>query len=188
MMRPAIVVSLLLVLAGCAAPDTAGSADQQVASRPVREPDVPYEPSPNHVVRAMLELAEVKPGDIVYDLGSGDGRIPISAARDFGARGVGIEIDPKLVARANANAEMAGVSDRVQFRTEDLFEADFSEATVVTLFLWPEVNIKLRPKLIAEVKPGTRVISHWHDMDEWEPARTEWVDGRRVYLWRIPAR
>jgi protein-L-isoaspartate O-methyltransferase len=188
MVRAGIVAALLLALAGCTATDVPTNSAERQASRPAREPDVPYEPSPHPVVRAMLELADVKPGDVVYDLGSGDGRIPIAAARDFGARAVGIEIDPKLVAKAVANAEKAGVSDRVQFRTEDLFEADFSEATVVTLFLWPEVNIKLRPKLFAELKPGTRVVSHWHDMDEWNPETARHVHGRNLYLWRIPER
>jgi ribosomal protein L11 methylase PrmA len=147
---------------------------------------VPYEPSSPRVVAQMLRIAGVTSRDIVYDLGSGDGRIPIAAARDFGARAVGIEIDPGLVARARENAQRAGVARRVTFRNEDLFEADFSEATVVTLFLWPEINIKLRPKLLASLKPGTRIVSHWHDMDEWQPERTIRINNIPIYLWRIP--
>jgi protein-L-isoaspartate O-methyltransferase len=149
---------------------------------------VPYEPSSPRVVAAMLKLAEVKSDDLVYDLGSGDGRIPISAARNHGARAVGIEIDPKLVERARKNAQAAGVTDRVTFRNEDLFEADFSDATVVTLFLSPEVNLKLRPKLLAGLRPGTRIVSHWHDMGSWKPERRIRIDGIPIYLWRIPPR
>jgi ribosomal protein L11 methylase PrmA len=133
----------------------------------------------------MLDLAQVKPGDVVYDLGSGDGRIPITAARDHGARSVGIDIDPKLVARARTNAAKVGVSERVTFINQDLFETDLSEATVVTLFLYPDVNLKLRPKLLAELRPGTRVVSHWHDMADWQPDRTIRVMDRPVYLWII---
>jgi precorrin-6B methylase 2 len=185
--RLAALAGLLLALASCTAAPVAGS-EQASATRPARKPDVPYEPSPYPVVRAMLELAEVKPGDIVYDLGSGDGRIPITAAREFGARAVGIELDPRLVARARENAQKEGVADRVEFRIGDLFEANIGDASVVTLFLWPEVNIKLRPKLLAELKPGTRVVSHWHDMDEWNPETARSVSGRPLYLWRIPER
>ncbi len=134
----------------------------------------------------MLKLAEVNENDLVYDLGSGDGRIPISAAKDFGARAIGIEIDPKLVWRANENARKAGVLDRVHFRNEDLFGADIGDATVVTLFLSAEANLRLRPKLLAELRPDTRVISHWHDMGDWQPDRTIRIGSRSIYLWRIP--
>jgi SAM-dependent methyltransferase len=185
MIRAAIGGVLALTAAGCTPADVAEPA---AAARPLRQPDVRYAPSPPRVVRAMLELAEVKPGDVVYDLGSGDGRIVIAAARDFGARGVGVEIDPQLVAVAEAGARRAGVAGRVQFRTADLFEADLGEATVVTLFLYPDVNLRLRPKLLAELRPGARVISHWHDMGDWRPDRTLRVDGRPVYLWRIRPR
>lgn len=135
----------------------------------------------------MLELAQVTEQDLVYDLGSGDGRIPIAAARDFGARGVGIEIDPKLVARAREKARKAGVTDRVTFRNEDLFTADFSDATVVALFLYPDVNMKLRPKLLRTLRPGTRVVSHYHSMGDWRPKAKIRVDGRAIYLWVVPA-
>jgi SAM-dependent methyltransferase len=135
----------------------------------------------------MLELAEVTERDLVYDLGSGDGRVPIAAARDFGARAVGIDIDPRLIAQSNANARKAGVADRVTFRNEDLFEADFSDATVVTLFLYPDVNMKLRPRLLKTLRPGTRVVSHWHSMGDWRPQETIQVEGRPIYLWIVPS-
>ena len=189
MRRSAVSVLLSLALAGCtAAPVPTDASEQPVAATPLRKPNVRYEPSPQLVVDAMLKLAEVKQNDLLYDLGSGDGRIPISAARDYGARAVGIDIDPKLVALANANARTAGVADRVQFRNQDLFEADISEATVVTLFLFPDVNLKLRPKLLAELKPGTRVISHWHNMGDWQPDHTVQIEGRPLYLWTIRER
>lgn len=148
--------------------------------------DVPYQPSPDEVVRGMLDMAKVGPGDFVIDLGSGDGRIPIEAARR-GARALGIEIDPALVGEAQANARAAGVEDRVQFRQQDLFEADLSQASVITLYLFPQVNLKLRPRLQA-LKPGTRIVSHNWDMGDWKPDRQEMIVGKRVYLWVIPER
>jgi len=184
----------VLALAVVATPDgpTAARADQAAApvapTKPLRRPDVRYEPSPPAIARTMLEMAGVTARDVVYDLGSGDGRIPIAAARDFGARAIGIDIDPALVARARANARAAGVADRVTFRNEDLFEADIDDATVVTLFLYPDVNLKLRPKLLAELRPGTRVVSHWHDMGDWRPDRTIRTRGRSIYMWVIPER
>ena len=159
-----------------------------VAQKPLRPPDVRYEPSPPEVVRAMLELAGVTSRDVVYDLGCGDGRIVITAAREFRARGVGIDIDPRRIAESQENARKAGVTGRVVFRNEDLFEADIREATVITLYLWPWVNLKLRPKLLRELKPGTRVVSHSHDMGDWKPEREIEVNGHKIYLWRIPPR
>jgi len=160
-----------------------------LAQKPaLRPPDVRYEPSPPEVVRAMLRLAEVTSRDVVYDLGCGDGRIVIMAAKEFGARGVGIDIDPQRIAESEANARQAGVERRVTFRNEDLFEADIGEATVVTLYLWPWVNLKLRPKLLKELKPGTRVVSHSHDMGDWKPERQIEANGHTIYLWRIPER
>jgi len=151
------------------------------------ESDVPFVESPQPVVDRMLEVANVNEDDVVYDLGSGDGRIPITAARDYGARGVGIEIKPDLVKRARKNARDAGVSDRVEFRQGDLFEADISDATVVTLYLLPSVNLELRPKLFRQLEPGTRIVSHDFDMDEWEPDTTvEASDSDTVYRWVIP--
>ena len=178
------LLASLTLAPGCSAPATETAA----TTRQLREPDVRYEPTPQEVVRQMLRLAEVGPGDVVYDLGSGDGRIPITAAREFGARGVGIEIQPALVSRAEANAREAAVTDRVSFRNEDLFEADFSEATVVTLFLYPDVNLRLRAKLLAELAPGTRVVSYWHDMGDWKPDRIDSARRATIYLWRIPPR
>jgi ribosomal protein L11 methylase PrmA len=135
----------------------------------------------------MLKLAKVTKNDVVYDLGCGDGRIVIAAAKQFGARGVGIDIDPKRIEESNTNAEKAGVTKLVRFIEADLFEADIHEATVVTLFLWPSVNLKLRPMLLQSLKPGTRVVSHSHDMGEWAPQERRDVNGARLYLWTIPA-
>jgi SAM-dependent methyltransferase len=148
--------------------------------------DVPYVPTPENVVDSMLVLAGVGTDDVVYDLGSGDGRIPIFAARTYGARGVGIEIKPDLVEEARANAREAGVADRVTFRQGDLFEADLSGATVVTLYLLPDVNRQLRPRLFEQLDPGDRVVSHDFDMDEWEPDTTIRVSQSTLYLWTIP--
>ena len=181
-----LVLFLALALAACGPVAGASAEPAAVPVRPTHKPDVRYDPSPPRVVRAMLNLAAVTATDVVSDLGSGDGRVPIAAAADHGARGVGIEIDPSLVARARANAERAGVADRVTFREGDLFKADIGDATVVTLFLSPTVNLQLRPKLLAELKPGTRVVSHYHDMGDWKPARKITVDYRPVYLWVVP--
>ena len=158
---------------------------QQTAPR--RSPDVPYVPTPQPVVDAMLKLGEVKKGDILYDLGSGDGRIPITAAKTFGVRGTGIDINPERIAEAEANAKKEQVTDRVKFLNQDLFEANISDATVVTLYLLPSINLKLRPKLFKDLKPGTRIVSHSFDMGEWQPEKRIEVDGRYLYLWRIPA-
>jgi len=169
----------LLVLLSAA---TAGAQ----AFKGTKQPDVRYVPSPDSVVDAMLELAHVTAGDVVYDLGSGDGRIPIAAAKRYGAFGVGVEIDAKLNRRAEDNAKAAGVVDRVRFLTEDLFEADISQATVVTLFLLPRVNQELMPKLRRELRPGTRVVSHQFDMGEqWPPEKSQDVNGLTIYLWTI---
>ena len=155
---------------------------------PKRQPDVWWEPTTDPVVTAMLKLAGVKKGDVVYDLGCGDGRIVIAAAKQFGARGVGIDIDPQRIAESNDNARKAGVTAMVTFREEDLFEVDFRDATVVTLFLWPSLNLKLRPKLLKELKPGTRIVSHSHDMGDWPAEKQETVEGARIFLWTIPQR
>lgn len=181
------VLLLVIALAACS-PAGPNAVGESRAANALREPDVRYEPSPMPVVHAMLRLAETGPRDLVYDLGSGDGRIPITAARDYGARGVGVDIDPRRIAEANANAREAGVTDRVSFRNEDLFEANFSDATVVTLFLYRDVNLKLRPRLLAELRPGTRVVSYWHDMGDWEPERTTRMERADIYLWTIPPR
>lgn len=148
--------------------------------------DVPYVPTPQEVVDRMLKVADVGADDVVYDLGSGDGRFVITAAKKYGARGVGIEIDPKRIEEAQANAREAGVTDLVEFRQGDLFKADISEATVVTLYLLPSVNVKLRPKLFEELSPATPVVSHDFDMGDWEPERTIEMNGDTIYLWTIP--
>jgi precorrin-6B methylase 2 len=152
-----------------------------------RKPDVPYEPTEPEVVKTMMDLAGVKPGDVVYDLGCGDGRILVEAARR-GARAVGVDIDPERVREARANAKAAGVEDRVEVREGDLFETDVRPATVVALFLWPAVNLKLRPRLLAELAPGSRIVSYWHDMGDWKPVRTVEAGRARVYLWIVPER
>ncbi len=155
---------------------------------PKRSPDVPYVPTPQEVVYGMLQLAEVNTGDVVYDLGCGDGRMVITAARKYGARGVGIDINPERIKEARENARKAGVTDKVTFLEQDLFTANFSEATVVTLYLLPSVNMKLRPRLLQELKPGSRVVSHSFDMEDWKPDKTIQVNGRNVYYWVIPVR
>ena len=158
---------------------------------------VPFITTPDHVTMVMLELAAVKAGDFVIDLGSGDGRIVITAAKSFDARGLGVEIVPDLVLRSQANARKAGVADRAEFRVQDLFKTDLSAATVITMYLLPEVNLQLRPQILA-LKPGTRIVSHDWDMGDWQPDRTRVVDvpdkkvGReklsRIHLWIVPAR
>jgi SAM-dependent methyltransferase len=149
--------------------------------------DVPYVPTPQSVVDRMLEMAQVDADDIVYDLGCGDGRIVVTAARDRGARGVGIDIDPQRIRESNENARMAGVTDKVEFRVEDLFITDFSETTVLTLYLLPAVNMELRPKILSELKPGSRVVSHDFDMGEWEPDQSEMLDYSAIFFWVVPA-
>jgi len=149
-------------------------------------PEVPFVPSSHEVVGQMLKLAEVKPGDVVYDLGCGDGRIVIAAAKDFGARSVGVDINPERIRESQENAEKAGVAGRVKFVEGDLFQADISKATVVTLYLLPDVNLRLRPKLLQDLKPGTRVVSHSFDMGDWKPEKTVELNGRTLYRWIIP--
>jgi tRNA G37 N-methylase Trm5 len=161
---------------------------QQAKKSELRTPDVIYVPTPPEVVEEMLKIAGVKKGDVLYDLGSGDGRIPVAAAKKYGIRAVGIDIDPDRIREANENAKNSGVEKLVRFRNEDLFKADFHEATVVTLYLLPDLNVKLRPRLWSELKPGTRVVSHQFDMGDWAPEKTVELNGRTIYFWRIPAR
>ena len=176
-----LVVSVLLLLAI----PMLGFAQQQEKTSP-RAPDVIFVPTPQEVVDEMLKVAGVHKGDVLYDLGSGDGRIPVTAATRFGIRAVGIDIDPDRIAEANANAKKAGVTKLVQFRNQDLFKADFREATVVTLYLLPDLNVKLRPRLWSELKPGTRIVSHQFDMGDWKPAKTIELNGRTIYFWTVP--
>jgi SAM-dependent methyltransferase len=148
--------------------------------------DVPYVPTPQPVVDKMLELARVGKNDTLFDLGCGDGRIVVTAAKAHGARGTGIDLDPARIAEAKENAKKAGVSDRAQFRVGDLFKTDFSSATVVTLYLLPTINAKLRPQLWKQLKIGTRVVSHAFDMGaEWPAEKTADIDGRTIYYWTI---
>ena len=160
----------------------------QAPPQPARKPDVFYAPTPQDVVDAMLKLARVTAQDVIYDLGSGDGRIPVTAARVYGARGVGIDLDPVLIREAQDNARKAGVASKVQFRTADLFTSDIGPATVVTLYLTPFLNFQLLPKLNRELKPGTRVVSQSFDMGGPKPKTTIDVSGRPVYLWVVPIR
>ena len=165
-----------------AAPAAAGQA---ASGSKLREPDVIYVPTPPEVVDAMLKMANVTSSDVVYDLGSGDGRIPIAAAQKFGARAVGIDINPVRIKEAMENHAKSGVGDKVRFLNQDLFETDLSPATVITLYLLPSLNQKLMPKL-KQLKPGTRIVSHSFDMGtEWPPERTQDVNGRVVYYWTI---
>ncbi|MDB5903305.1 MAG: putative methylase family [Betaproteobacteria bacterium] len=162
---------------------------QAPAAAPVRRsPDVIFVPTPNEVVDKMLEMAKVTAKDTVYDLGCGDGRIVITAAQKFGARAVGIDIDPRRIAEAQANAKAAKVTDKVRFVEGDLFEADIGDATVVSLYLLTRLNEKLKPKLMSDLKPGTRVVSHAFDMGDWKPEATAHVASSTVYLWRIPGK
>jgi len=155
------------------------------AQRMQRTPDIHFVPTPMPVVDGMLRLAGVGPKDVVYDLGSGDGRIVIAAAKR-GARGVGIELDPSLVAESTRAAKTAGVASRVQFIEGDIFRTDVSAASVVTLYLLSEINERLRPKLLRELKPGARIVSHRFRMGDWEPDRSLKVNGEDVWLWLVP--
>jgi SAM-dependent methyltransferase len=150
-----------------------------------RRPDVIFVPTPEDVVDEMLKVANVTGKDVLYDLGSGDGRIPITAAKRFGTRGLGIDIDPDRIKEANENLRKAGVGDKVKFVQGDLFELDLSPATVITLYLLPALNLKLRPKLL-KLKPGTRIVSHDFDMGDWKPEKHVKVGTRSVYFWTVP--
>jgi SAM-dependent methyltransferase len=164
-------------------------AGQQPA--PPRKPDVIYVPTPHEVVAVMLRLAELDSKDVLYDLGCGDGRIPIMAAKEYGARAVGVDIDPQRITEARENARKEGVTDRVRIVEADLFETDLREATAVTLYLLPELNLRLRPKLLEELKPGTPIISHAFHMGDWTPEEQLEVQGpdrtHTLYKWRVPA-
>jgi len=166
------------------------------APKPARNPDVPYVPTTEPAVREMLKLANVTKNDTLYDLGCGDGRIVIEAAKQYGTRGVGIDIDPQRIQEARQNAKTAGVSHLVRFEENDLFAADFRPATVVTLFLLPQINLKLRPKLLKDLKPGTRVVSNTFDMGDWKAEKETSIEegpesefsglSQKFYLWTIP--
>jgi precorrin-6B methylase 2 len=183
MLRAAVaVLSLALLSAGCAHAPPAG----EPAGATVVAGDVPFVPTPPEVVSAMLRLAEVRGGDVVYDLGCGDGRIVIAAARDHGARGVGIELDPALVAEAERAAARAGVSGLVSFRQADLLATDLGEATVVTLYLGDKLNLLLRAKLLSELRPGARIVSHNFAMGDWRPDEMARAGWHQLYRWNVP--
>jgi SAM-dependent methyltransferase len=181
----AVLVSAIAVAAasGCDRSPAPGQAA-------LRAPDVAYEPTPYSVVAEMLKLAQVGANDVVYDLGCGDGRIVIAAVKQFGARGVCVDIDPQRIEESRANAQRSGTAGRIVFVHQDLFETDIGDATVVTLFLWPSVNQKLRPKLRRELKPGTRVVSYVHSMGDWPPQEARNVESarasRKLFLWIVP--
>jgi ribosomal protein L11 methylase PrmA len=179
-----LAAALSIVVVGLL--DISPALAQTVA--PSRRPDVIYVPTPEPVVEAMLQVANVTKNDVVYDLGCGDGRIPVTAARKYGARGVCFDIDPERIKEANANVAKNNVGSLVKVVQGDLFEQDLSGATVITLYLLPSLNVKLMPKLMKELKPGTRIVSHAFDMGDWKPEKELDVDGRKVYYWTIPKR
>ncbi len=149
---------------------------------------VPFVPTPQDVVEGMLELAQVKKGDVVYDLGSGDGRIVVTAAKKYGVRAVGFEIDPDLIKQSREAVRKEGLEHLAEIREQDILTVDLSGATVVTMYLLPDVNMRLRPNVLSQLKPGSRVVSHAFDMGDWKPDKVERVNGRTVYLWTIPER
>jgi len=192
MMPPLVLAALLFAGTACAQDKSAACVPARGTATPgiaeMHEAEALYLPTPHHVVEAMLRLARVSQADVVYDLGSGDGRIPIAAAQVYGARGVGIELDGRMIERARCNAREAGFERLVDFRQEDLFGADLREATVVTLFLFPEMVQRLMPKLRAELRPGTRIVSHRFGPSTWLPDRTVEAAGHPLLLWIVPAR
>jgi SAM-dependent methyltransferase len=188
MVRCAFTLAALVALTGVLPSGTSAQSRMSAQPRMKAEPTLIYVPTPQNVVDKMLEVAKVTKDDYVFDLGSGDGRIPITAAARYGARGFGVDINPKLVAEARANAKMAGVADRVEFRRQDLFRTSVREATVVGLYLFVWANEKLRPRLISELRPGSRIVAHDFPIgDDWKPDLAEDVENRTVYLWYVPA-
>ena len=180
---PTLAVALLLVVA---------VAGAQSPTAETKQLDVPYVPTHESLVNEMLRMAKVGKNDVLYDLGSGDGRIVITAARKFGTRGIGYDLDPDRIKEARENAERAGVTDRVRFEQQDIFTAKISDATVVTMYLLPDVNMRLRPKLLSELKPGTRIVSHNYDLGDWKPVQRKEMDvsgvSHTLYLWVVPSR
>ncbi len=179
-----LALAVTVIVAGL--PSVTTSFAQTAA--PARRPDVIFVPTPEAVVEAMLQVANVTKNDIVYDLGCGDGRIPVTAAKKYGARGVCFDIDPQRIKEANERVAANNVGNLVKVIEGDLFEQDLSGATVITLYLLPSLNVKLMPKLMKELKPGTRIVSHAFDMGDWKPEKELDVDGRKVYFWTIPKR
>jgi len=177
-------LSPLLYALSTATLAVASMGPSQAQQRP--QLDVPYIKTPEAVVDRMLEMGQVGPDDYLIDLGSGDGRIPIAAALKHGTRGLGVDLDPARTEEATAAAQEAGVAGQVKFRTENLFDTDLSQATVISMYLFPEINLRLRPELL-KLKPGTRIVSHAFHMDEWTPERHDVVEGRDIFLWTVPA-
>jgi len=177
---------LIALAAACSLAAPAPLLAQAQKQPATQYPDVIFVPTPQEVVEDMLRLANVQKGDVLYDLGSGDGRIAITAARKYGIKATGIDIDPERIREANENAKKAGVTGLVQFRQENLFAADFKDATVITLYLLPDLNVKLRPKLWNELKPGTRIVSHQFEMGAWKPEKRLESNGRTIYFWTVP--
>ena len=177
-----VALTLLVAVAGAQSPTT-------TEKKPL---DVPYVPTHESLVDEMLSMARVGANDVLYDLGSGDGRIVITAARKFGTRGVGYDLDPDRVSEARENARRAGVTDRVRFEQQDIFTAKFADATVITMYLLPDVNMRLRPKLLSELKPGTRIVSHNYDLGDWQPVQRKEMDvsgvNHTLFLWIVPQR
>ena len=183
------LLALVFYFSGTYAAAQTAAPQQPSTGKQLRSPDVVFVPTPHEAVDAMLKVAKVGKNDVVYDLGSGDGRIPIAAVQKYNAaRAVGIDINPERIREAEANHKAAGVGDRVRFLNEDLFEAKIGEATVVTLYLLPSLNLKLLPKLLSELKPGTRIVSHAFDMGSWKPEQTLSAGGATIYYWTIPAK
>ena len=183
------LLALSLCFSGYDANAQSTGQEQQPSGKQLRSPDVVFVPTPYEAVDAMLKVAKAGKDDVVYDLGSGDGRIPIMAVQKYNAtRAIGIDINPERIREAEANLKAANVGDRVRFLNEDLFEANIGDATVVTLYLLPSLNLKLIPKLLADLKPGTRIVSHAFDMGSWKPQQTLNAGGSTVYFWTIPAK
>ena len=181
--RKSLVVLLTLAVANLAMLNSLSAQDTIFENKKI----VPYVPSPQYVVDKMIDLAGVKPGDLVYDLGSGDGRIVITAAKR-GAQAVGFEIDGDLVGESRAIIKKAGVEALAEIRNQDILTVDFSDATVVTMYLLPDVNLQLKPSLLSQLKSGARIVSHSFNMGDWQPDKIERVEGRTIYLWTIPAK
>jgi predicted O-methyltransferase YrrM len=190
MLAPFLVLSMIPAAAGaddaCLEGHTGGVIFAGAQEEAVQK-DVPFVPTREETVSRMLAVAGLTKDDVLYDLGSGDGRIVVTAAKKYGARAVGVDIDPQRIRESNENAKKAGVTDRVRFVQQNLFDADFKDATVVSLYLLPDVNLKLRPRLLRELRPGTRIVSHDFAMGEWQPDRTVKVGDDTVYLWVVPA-
>ncbi len=188
MKHQALVISRRSAILGAAAliaaPAIIRRADAQ--TEPTPRLDVPFVPTPQLVVDKMLELAKVQKTDFLIDLGSGDGRIPVTAAQRFGVKALGVDINPQRIKEANERAQAAGVTNLVEFRQEDLFQTDISKADVLTMYLLPSVNLKLKPKILSDMKPGSRVVSHAFNMGDWTPEQEVTVDGRTVLLWTVP--